>query len=228
MSEYLYFCDDDDKHWCGTVMPPLLISACSQTQVAHICALVMAPVPVTMAINCRVMAWAVRVGNIRDPSTKLTVCFLFLRKEVIFYVLLHNFKSALQQACATFRGILCIWNISNMLNPWMLNMLNCCIISDECEGPQELRCAFVVNSFILTLDSLSPDINECLNSSNNCATGQVCINTRGSFYCRRKKRCGMGYELQEDSSCQGFSLSITGNVITLNMIFASSNFSVSL
>ncbi|XP_075867740.1 fibulin-1-like isoform X2 [Nelusetta ayraudi] len=45
------------------------------------------------------------------------------------------------------------------------------------------------------------DINECLNGSHHCPTGRVCINTQGSFRCRREKICGTGYELW-DNSCK--------------------------
>lgn len=61
---------------------------------------------------------------------------------------------------------------------------------------------------LLTLDSQPPDIDECLNNSHNCVAGQVCINTRGSFYCRREKHCRKGYELWDDNSCHGISLTV--------------------
>lgn len=78
------------------------------------------------------------------------------------------------------------------------------------------------NSFVLTPDFPPPDINECLNGSHNCATGKVCINTQGSFRCRRERSCGTGYELWGDS-CKGNSLTVAGNatlsVNTENVIF---------
>ncbi|XP_073336936.1 fibulin-1-like isoform X2 [Pagrus major] len=46
------------------------------------------------------------------------------------------------------------------------------------------------------------DVNECLTGSHNCVTGQVCINTEGSFRCQRETSCGTGYELKDDNACQ--------------------------
>ncbi|XP_068443230.1 fibulin-1-like [Clinocottus analis] len=46
------------------------------------------------------------------------------------------------------------------------------------------------------------DVNECLTDSHNCVLGRVCINTEGSFRCRRKTSCGIGYELKDDNTCQ--------------------------
>lgn len=46
------------------------------------------------------------------------------------------------------------------------------------------------------------DINECLTGRHNCARGQVCLNTEGSFHCQREISCNTGYKLT-GSSCQG-------------------------
>ncbi|XP_044042847.1 fibulin-1-like isoform X3 [Siniperca chuatsi] len=46
------------------------------------------------------------------------------------------------------------------------------------------------------------DVNECLTGSHNCVSGQVCINTEGSFRCQRETGCGTGYELTDNNSCQ--------------------------
>ncbi|XP_029317689.1 fibulin-1-like isoform X1 [Cottoperca gobio] len=46
------------------------------------------------------------------------------------------------------------------------------------------------------------DSNECLTGSHNCVSGQVCINTEGSFRCQRESSCGTGYELKDDNNCQ--------------------------
>uniref|UniRef100_A0A3B5B9J0 Fibulin 1 n=1 Tax=Stegastes partitus TaxID=144197 RepID=A0A3B5B9J0_9TELE len=44
--------------------------------------------------------------------------------------------------------------------------------------------------------------NECLTNSHNCISGQVCINTEGSFRCQRETSCGTGYELTDHNVCQ--------------------------
>ncbi|XP_061662881.1 fibulin-1-like isoform X2 [Syngnathoides biaculeatus] len=46
------------------------------------------------------------------------------------------------------------------------------------------------------------DINECLLNVHNCVTGQICINTKGSFRCQRETGCGTGYELTDNNGCQ--------------------------
>ncbi|KAF3859531.1 hypothetical protein F7725_021930 [Dissostichus mawsoni] len=45
------------------------------------------------------------------------------------------------------------------------------------------------------------DSNECLTGNHNCVSGQVCINTEGSFRCQRETSCGTGYELRNDNDC---------------------------
>uniref|UniRef100_UPI0037E707F9 fibulin-1-like n=1 Tax=Semicossyphus pulcher TaxID=241346 RepID=UPI0037E707F9 len=46
------------------------------------------------------------------------------------------------------------------------------------------------------------DVNECLTRSDNCVSGQVCINTEGSFRCQRETACGTGYELTDNNNCK--------------------------
>lgn len=58
-------------------------------------------------------------------------------------------------------------------------------------------------ALIFDLMSHSSDVNECLTGSHNCVTGQICINTEGSFRCQRETSCGTGYELKDDNTCQG-------------------------
>ncbi|KAI4803025.1 hypothetical protein KUCAC02_006587 [Chaenocephalus aceratus] len=45
------------------------------------------------------------------------------------------------------------------------------------------------------------DSNECLTDNHNCVSGQICINTEGSFRCQRETSCGTGYELRNDNDC---------------------------
>lgn len=52
---------------------------------------------------------------------------------------------------------------------------------------------------------LSLDINECVAHNSPCLPGQTCVNTVGSYTCRRNKvTCGQGYHLTEDGTrCEG-------------------------
>ncbi|XP_053110851.1 fibulin-1 isoform X3 [Hemicordylus capensis] len=54
------------------------------------------------------------------------------------------------------------------------------------------------------------DINECITASHNCAFGQICINTLGSFRCQRETSCGTGYELTENNLCKDIDECETG------------------
>ncbi|KAM3588051.1 uncharacterized protein V6R79_020058 [Siganus canaliculatus] len=54
------------------------------------------------------------------------------------------------------------------------------------------------------------DVNECLMGSHNCVSGQVCINTEGSFRCQRETSCGTGYELKDDNTCQDIDECVLG------------------
>lgn len=49
------------------------------------------------------------------------------------------------------------------------------------------------------------DRNECMAFINPCLLGQTCVNTVGSFTCRRNTvTCGRGYHLTEDGTrCEG-------------------------
>lgn len=51
----------------------------------------------------------------------------------------------------------------------------------------------------------SSDINECVAHTNPCLPGQTCVNTLGSYTCRRNTvTCGRGYHLNEDGTrCEG-------------------------
>lgn len=49
------------------------------------------------------------------------------------------------------------------------------------------------------------DRNECMAFINPCPLGQTCVNTMGSYTCRRNTvTCGRGYHLTEDGTrCEG-------------------------
>uniref|UniRef100_A0A3Q3VW97 Fibulin-1 n=1 Tax=Mola mola TaxID=94237 RepID=A0A3Q3VW97_MOLML len=62
--------------------------------------------------------------------------------------------------------------------------------------------------FLVTLNAyrvLSSDINECVAHASPCLPGQTCLNTEGSYTCRRNTAtCGRGYHLSEDGTrCEG-------------------------
>uniref|UniRef100_A0A3B5ANB0 Fibulin 1 n=1 Tax=Stegastes partitus TaxID=144197 RepID=A0A3B5ANB0_9TELE len=72
------------------------------------------------------------------------------------------------------------------------------------ETPKQ-RCvlgSLCFNKLIFLVLSVSLDVNECLTNSHNCISGQVCINTEGSFRCQRETSCGTGYELTDHNVCQ--------------------------
>ncbi|XP_061125202.1 fibulin-1-like isoform X2 [Syngnathus typhle] len=62
------------------------------------------------------------------------------------------------------------------------------------------------------------DVDECLLGVHDCVAGQTCINTEGSFSCRREIGCGAGYELTHDNRCKDI------DECTLNIHNCSSNF----
>ena len=47
------------------------------------------------------------------------------------------------------------------------------------------------------------DVNECFAETHNCAMGERCVNTNGSFQCVRNDACEVGYHLGRDNQCQG-------------------------
>ncbi|XP_008293091.1 fibulin-1 [Stegastes partitus] len=79
----------------------------------------------------------------------------------------------------------------------LLSDSNC---SQLCVGDGKCGCH---DGFQLRQDGVScEDVNECLTNSHNCISGQVCINTEGSFRCQRETSCGTGYELTDHNVCQ--------------------------
>ncbi|XP_056132659.1 fibulin-1-like [Lampris incognitus] len=72
--------------------------------------------------------------------------------------------------------------------------------SQLCVGNGTCACH---DGYQLKVDGVNcEDVNECLTSSHNCISGQVCINTEGSFRCQRETSCGTGYELTDHNKCQ--------------------------
>lgn len=59
--------------------------------------------------------------------------------------------------------------------------------------------------FCSLLRLFSLDINECVANDSPCHAGHTCINTRGSYICRRNiVYCGRGYHLRENGThCEG-------------------------
>lgn len=59
--------------------------------------------------------------------------------------------------------------------------------------------------FCSFLRLFSLDINECVANDSPCHAGHTCINTRGSYICRRNiVYCGRGYHLRENGThCEG-------------------------
>ncbi|KAJ4924882.1 hypothetical protein JOQ06_003832 [Pogonophryne albipinna] len=71
--------------------------------------------------------------------------------------------------------------------------------SQLCVGNGTCAC---LDGYQLQNDGVScVDSNECLTGNHNCVSGQVCINTEGSFRCQRETSCGTGYELRNDNDC---------------------------
>jgi len=48
---------------------------------------------------------------------------------------------------------------------------------------------------------LFPDIDECSLPSTTCPPNNYCVNTQGSYTCRRD--CDAGYSRSADGNCQG-------------------------
>lgn len=48
-------------------------------------------------------------------------------------------------------------------------------------------------------------MNECVAQASPCLAGEICVNTEGSFACRRNTvTCGRGYHLSQDATqCEG-------------------------
>ncbi|XP_069556344.1 fibulin-1-like isoform X1 [Brachyistius frenatus] len=69
-----------------------------------------------------------------------------------------------------------------------------------CVGDGKCSC---YHGFLLRHDGVTcEDVNECLTGSHNCVFGKVCINTEGSFRCRREISCGTGYKFTDNNYCQ--------------------------
>ncbi|XP_069013008.1 fibulin-1-like [Embiotoca jacksoni] len=69
-----------------------------------------------------------------------------------------------------------------------------------CVGDGKCSC---YDGFLLRHDGVTcEDVNECLTGSHNCVFGKVCINTEGSFRCRREISCGTGYKFTDNNYCQ--------------------------
>ncbi|KAL0962765.1 hypothetical protein UPYG_G00345060 [Umbra pygmaea] len=82
-------------------------------------------------------------------------------------------------------------------------------LKDQCKGSTKCShwcvgkdtCACFVGYELQPDQQTCSDINECLEGTHNCATGQICINTEGSFRCQRNTNCGTGYELTDTNTC---------------------------
>lgn len=48
------------------------------------------------------------------------------------------------------------------------------------------------------------DIDECSSNRHNCESSDQCVNTKGSFNCIEKLKCGPGYRINEnETKCEG-------------------------
>lgn len=84
----------------------------------------------------------------------------------------------------------------------ILRKRNHAMVSSYCKSGSRGNCIIIPNY------SMSfPDINECLEETDNCNDStQICLNTRGSFVCQNKvsEQCLPGFKYDKNKkTCQG-------------------------
>ncbi|XP_071020816.1 fibulin-2-like [Oncorhynchus clarkii lewisi] len=60
------------------------------------------------------------------------------------------------------------------------------------------HCSCFPGFFLMADGQSCEDINECLMSTHTCQMNEHCVNTAGSFVCRRQITCPLGYQISND------------------------------